>query len=181
MLEHAIAVRGGANHPDAVFYDMLFLDFVEDQFAVVEKIYERFGLPMSGMAADRMRAFIADNPKGKHGIHRYAPEEFGVKPDAIRQAFRPYMERFGALIEKKARLGIDSWGSTDQEVPEVVEPVHELIAREFPDWSPYPWSPRATTDDLVRHILFARRTPFAKANSRPVHPHSYHLQVGEVY
>ena len=31
----------------------------------------------------------------------------------------PYMGRFGALIEKKARLGIDSWGSTDQEVPEV--------------------------------------------------------------
>ena len=57
------------------------------------------------------------------------------------------MERFGALIEKKARLGIDSWGSTDQEVPEVVEPIHELIAREFPGWSPYPWSPRATTDD----------------------------------
>ena len=68
----------------------------------------------------------------------------------------PYMERFGALVEKKARLGIDSWGSTDQEVPEVVEPVHALIAREFPDWSPYPWSPRATTDDLVRHILFAQ-------------------------
>ena len=99
VLEHAIAVRGGANHPDAVFYDMLFLDFVEDQFAVVEKIYERFGLPMSGMAADRMRAFIADNPKGKHGIHRYAPEEFGVKPDAIRQAFRPYMERLGLESE----------------------------------------------------------------------------------
>ena len=67
-----------------------------------------------------------------------------------------YMERFGALIEKKARLGIDSWGSTDQEVPEVVEPVHELIAREFPGWSPYPWSPRGTTDDLVRHVLFAQ-------------------------
>ena len=25
----------------------------------------------------------------------------------------PYMHRFGDLIEKKARLGIDSWGSTD--------------------------------------------------------------------
>jgi Glycosyl hydrolase family 10 len=81
----------------------------------------------------------------------------------------PYMERFGALIEKKARLGIDSWGSTDQEVPEVVEPVHELIAREFPGWSPYPWSPRATTDDVVRHILFAQAmppsTPSASATS----------------
>ena len=39
----------------------------------------------------------------------------------------------GPLIEKKVRLGIDSWGSTDQELPEVVEPVHELIAREFAD------------------------------------------------
>ena len=67
-----------------------------------------------------------------------------------------YMERFGDLIAKKARLGLDSWGSTDAEVPEVVEPLHELIATEFPNWRPYPWGPRATTDDLVRHILFAQ-------------------------
>jgi aryl-phospho-beta-D-glucosidase BglC (GH1 family) len=67
-----------------------------------------------------------------------------------------YMRRFGDLIEKKARLGIDSWGSTDQEIPEVVEPIHELIAREFGDWSPYPWSPRASADDLVRHVLLAQ-------------------------
>jgi hypothetical protein len=39
------------------------------------------------------------------------------------------MRHFGALIEKKARLGVDSWGSTDQELGEVVEPVRELIAR----------------------------------------------------
>jgi aryl-phospho-beta-D-glucosidase BglC (GH1 family) len=67
-----------------------------------------------------------------------------------------YMRRFGDLISKKARLGIDSWGSTDEEIPEVVEPIHELIAREFPDWTPYPWSPRASADDLVRHILLAQ-------------------------
>ena len=42
-----------------------------------------------------MRAFIADNPKGKHGIHRYAPDEFGVKPATIWAAFGPYMQRFG--------------------------------------------------------------------------------------
>ena len=39
--------------------------------------------------------FFADNPKDKHGIHRYAPEEYGVDPDQIRESFRPYMERFG--------------------------------------------------------------------------------------
>ena len=99
VLEHAIAVRNEESHPDALFYDMHFLDFVEDQFSVVERIYEAFGLAMSGEGADRMRAFIADNPKGKHGIHRYAPEEFGVKPEVIHRAFRPYMERFGLKPE----------------------------------------------------------------------------------
>jgi hypothetical protein len=49
---------------------------------------------MTPVASARMRAFIADNPKGKHGIHRYAPEEYGVEPAAVRRAFRAYMERF---------------------------------------------------------------------------------------
>jgi endoglucanase len=68
----------------------------------------------------------------------------------------PYMRRLGDLIEKKARLGVDAWGSTDQEVPDVLQPVHELVAREFPDWSPYPWGAAGTTDDPVRHVLFAQ-------------------------
>jgi hypothetical protein len=95
VLEHSIAVRERTDHPRAQFYDMHFQDFVSDQFGVVERIYDRFQLPLSGEAADRMRAFIADNPKDKHGIHRYAPSEFGVDPERIRESFRPYMERFG--------------------------------------------------------------------------------------
>ena len=67
-----------------------------------------------------------------------------------------YMARFGDLIAKKRRLGVDAWGSTHAELPEVVEPIHELIAREFPSWSPYPWGVREATDLLVRHILFAQ-------------------------
>jgi aryl-phospho-beta-D-glucosidase BglC (GH1 family) len=66
-----------------------------------------------------------------------------------------YRRRFGAVIAKKARLGVDSWASTDAEVPGVLEPLHDLMAEEFGGWSPYPWGARAATDDLVRHILFA--------------------------
>jgi hypothetical protein len=95
VLEHAIAVRAEGDYPAAQFYDMHFQDFVSDQFAVVEKIYAAFDLPMTEAASTRMKAFIADNPKGKHGIHRYSPEEYGVKPEAIRESFRPYLERFG--------------------------------------------------------------------------------------
>jgi aryl-phospho-beta-D-glucosidase BglC (GH1 family) len=68
----------------------------------------------------------------------------------------PYLERFGGFIARKRELGVDSWGSTDRELADVVEPVHALIAREFPAWSPYPWDARASADDLVRHILFAQ-------------------------
>jgi hypothetical protein len=46
-----------------------------------------------------MRAYIADHPKGKDGIHRYAPEEFGVEPAAVRRDFRSYIERFGLAPE----------------------------------------------------------------------------------
>jgi hypothetical protein len=93
-LEHAIAVRAAREYPDAVFYDMRFSDFARDQFAVVEQIYEAFDLPMSQEGAARMKWFIADNPQGKHGIHRYSPEEYGIDPETVRQEFRPYIERF---------------------------------------------------------------------------------------
>ena len=68
----------------------------------------------------------------------------------------PYRRRFGDLIAKKARLGVDSWGSTDAELPELFEPLHALVASEFPGWAPYPWNARSTTDDLVRHLLLAQ-------------------------
>ncbi len=95
VLEHAIAVRTARDYPDAVFYDMGFQDFVADQFAEIERIYEAIGLPMTGVGAARMKAFIADNPKGKHGIHRYSPEEYGVVPEKIRAEFGAYIARFG--------------------------------------------------------------------------------------
>ena len=51
---------------------------------------------------------------------------------------------------------MDSWGSTDAELPELFEPLHALIASEFRRWSPYPWNARSSTDDLVRHLLLAQ-------------------------
>lgn len=95
VLERSIRVRAENKHPQAQFYDMFFQDFVKDQFAEVERIYDALGLPMTDEAASRMKVFIADNPKDKHGIHRYSPEEYGIDPDQIRESFKPYMERFG--------------------------------------------------------------------------------------
>lgn len=99
VLLHAIEVRRDNPYPDAIFYDMQFSDFVKDQFAVVERIYDAFGLPMTRDAETRMRAFIDDNPKGKHGVHQYSPEEYGVVPSEVRSAFSTYLERFDITPE----------------------------------------------------------------------------------
>jgi hypothetical protein len=94
VLDHAMDVREQGTYPDAVFYDMYFSDFVADQFAAVEQIYDALGLPMTDEGAARMQAFIAENPKGKHGLHLYTPEEFGIDPAAVRRDFARYIERF---------------------------------------------------------------------------------------
>jgi hypothetical protein len=93
-LQSAIAIRAAKDYPDAVFYDMKFSEFVRDQFSVVEQIYQAFDLPMTEEAAARMKWFIADNPQGKHGIHRYEAHEYGIDPAVVHAQFRPYMERF---------------------------------------------------------------------------------------
>jgi hypothetical protein len=99
VLLRGIEVRQAGTYPDAIFYDMYFQDFITDQFAQVEAIYEALDLPMSGEGADRMRAFIDDNPPGKHGVHFYEPEEFGVDPATVRSEFRPYIDYFGLKAE----------------------------------------------------------------------------------
>ena len=83
-------------------------------------------------------------------------KDVGLQGLVYARADSPYMRRFGEFIERKSRLGVDSWGSTDRELPELVEPIHAFIAEEFPDWDPYPWNVRSSTDDLLRHILFAQ-------------------------
>ena len=93
-LEHVWAVRMAKKYPDAIFLDVLFSDFVRNQFGVVEKIYDAFDLPMSETGAAAMRKFIDDNPPGVHGVHLYDPAEYGVRADAVNDTFRSYIERF---------------------------------------------------------------------------------------
>jgi hypothetical protein len=95
-VEHVMEVRSTAHtaHPGATFHDVQFSDFVADQFAVVSDIYEAFGLPMTDEGAARMQAFIADNPKGKHGLHLYTPQEYGLDPDTVRRQFEPYIAHY---------------------------------------------------------------------------------------
>jgi aryl-phospho-beta-D-glucosidase BglC (GH1 family) len=66
-----------------------------------------------------------------------------VRPDSA------YLQRFGGFVAKKERLAADAWGSDGEGPREVTAPFQDLIAREFPDFDPYPWG----RWDWVRTLL----------------------------
>jgi aryl-phospho-beta-D-glucosidase BglC (GH1 family) len=66
-----------------------------------------------------------------------------------------YLRRIEPVLEKKARLGVDSWGSTDAGVREILEPIERLFETEFPDFQPYPWGARRWIHGHVRHVMLA--------------------------
>ncbi len=94
IANRSVDVREAKISPDAKIYDMFFPNFVEDQFKEIERIYEALDLEMTGEAADGMRRYIQNNPKGVHGVHNYTAEDYGIDPDKVRDQFARYIEYF---------------------------------------------------------------------------------------
>jgi hypothetical protein len=80
--------------------DVLFHEFMADDVAMVERIYARNDRPMTPEARADLDAFMADNPRGKHGRIAYDLRgQFGLDPDAVRARFGYYFERFPVVTE----------------------------------------------------------------------------------
>lgn len=76
--------------------DVQFEDTVSHPVETVEKVYAHLGLDYTPQVADGVRAYLAANPRDKHGTHSYTLAEFGLDEDEVRTAFASYNERFGA-------------------------------------------------------------------------------------
>lgn len=77
--------------------DLKFEDFVVDQVETIEKIYTRFGWELSDEAVNNFRNFLAENPREKHGKHKYSLDNFGLKEDEVNQQFSKYLEFYNQL------------------------------------------------------------------------------------
>jgi len=67
----------------------------------------------------------------------------------------PYLRRIRPVLERKARLGVDAWGSSDAGVRDILGPIEETFRREFPAFDPFPFGQRSWIHGLVRHVLLA--------------------------
>ena len=94
-LSRAVAVRDRLPQHAGQFIDIQFQEIVRDPMGAVRRIYGHFDMPLSSEAERRMIAFIASNPRDKHGTHRYTPAMFGLDAAEISRQFEDYYRRFG--------------------------------------------------------------------------------------
>ena len=80
--------------------DVLFHIFMADDLAMVERIYSKADLEMTGDARHELKNFIDNHPRGKHGQVIYnLKRDFGVEPEELRKRFDFYFDRFPVQAE----------------------------------------------------------------------------------
>jgi hypothetical protein len=91
-LARAMAFRRATG--EGRFADIAFGDLNADPVGTVERAYAQLGLDLSEEGRRRMSALATANPRGAHGVHEYALEEFGIDREEVRKRFASYIGRF---------------------------------------------------------------------------------------
>ena len=100
MLRACVDQRDGLPAEQAI--DVRFDDFMADDVAMVERIYELAGQRMDDRARGAMDAFMAEHPRGRHGAVNYDLAQLGLDREERRTALAFYRDRF-RLREEPAR------------------------------------------------------------------------------
>jgi hypothetical protein len=87
------AVRDRAGHEDQIV-DVSFRRLCQDPIDALRPAYAAAGVTLRPAAEAQMRAWLADNPQGKHGRHSYDLPTFGLDEPALRERFGFYYQRY---------------------------------------------------------------------------------------
>jgi len=71
------------------FIDFQYKDIVANPYECIKKAYGQFGFDFTEEYAAKMKHYLAENPKGKHGKHDYHLKSFGLTDEMVREAFKP--------------------------------------------------------------------------------------------
>jgi hypothetical protein len=69
-------------------------EFISNPAYAIERMYQRFKLPMDLFTLHKIRRFVAQNPRGGYGNNHYALETFGLDRRKIEDAFSGYCRHF---------------------------------------------------------------------------------------
>ena len=98
-LNGTIDVRASGMVPAERFVDVHFSELMSDPVATLRAAYAQMGRDFTGDHADAVLDYLAHKPKGKFGVHRYQPEDWGFTAAGLRSALAPYIDHYGVARE----------------------------------------------------------------------------------
>lgn len=82
------------------FIDLHFSDLMSDPVKALEGVYRQSGKPFSQDYRHAITEYLAQKPKGKHGKHRYLPEDWGMNTETLEKQAEAYMHSY--QVEKES-------------------------------------------------------------------------------
>lgn len=82
------------------FFDVRFDQLLSDPIGTVKRIYDHFRYPFDPRMETGMQRWLAENPQGKHGKHRYDLAQFGLTEDDVETEFSDYRMRYEAVTAR---------------------------------------------------------------------------------
>lgn len=87
-------VRDRATVPATRSIDVRFDDFMADELAVAESVYQTTGEPFDDAARSTIDRYLQSHRRGRHGRVHTSAEMFGLDTDELQERFAPYISRF---------------------------------------------------------------------------------------
>ena len=95
-MDRALAARDAS--PADGFVDVAYAELAADPVGTVRRLYLRIGATLDDETAGAMGRWVAENPRHRHGAHRYSLEQFGLAPADVLDRLGAYREQFSNLI-----------------------------------------------------------------------------------
>ncbi len=99
MIQRSMEVRD--RRGEESFLDVSYYDLIADPMSEVERIYRFLGMELTDKTRNTMTAWLGENPRNKHGKHRYRLEDFGLERNRVEGMFADYRGRFDIRKEDK--------------------------------------------------------------------------------
>ena len=98
-LNGSVDLRTSGAVPAERFVDVHFTELMGDPVSTMSAAYARMGRDFTDNHAAAVLDYLAHKPKGKFGVHRYQPEDWGFTAESLREAMAPYIDHFGVTSE----------------------------------------------------------------------------------
>lgn len=92
----SMAVRKA--RPDLPILDIGYRALVADPVAMARRIYDFAAIDWTPSGEAAMHRWLAENPAGKHGAHRYELGDFGLTEDRVRSVYADYIAAYADHI-----------------------------------------------------------------------------------